>query len=129
MSKTPFFRGARPSNDKFPNAMRSGGLIFISGHVAVGEGGVVDSPDDVVAQADVIFERITQLLDLAGSDMRHVLKINAFLTNPDDYPAYNEARHRWFPVDPPASASVVVKSLVTPGIVLEVDGMAEVVEG
>ena len=41
-------------------------------------------------------------------------------------PAYNEARHCWFPVDPPASASVIVKALVTPELVLEVEAIAEV---
>ncbi|NQW18690.1 MAG: RidA family protein [Chloroflexi bacterium] len=125
MPKQPYFHGPRPSSDKFPNAVRSGNLVFTFGHVAVGEDGEVISPDDIVGQADAIFERLSQLIELAGSDMAHVLKITAFLTNADDYPAYNQARHRWFPINPPASSSVIVKALVRPELVLEIEAVAE----
>jgi enamine deaminase RidA (YjgF/YER057c/UK114 family) len=76
MAKQRYTHGPRPPNDKFLSAVRTGNLVFTSGHVAVGEDG------EVVA----IYERLSQLLELAGSDRMHVLKITAFLTNVDDYP-------------------------------------------
>lgn len=127
MKKQPFFHGPRPATDRFPNAVRTGDLIYTSGHVAIDESGNVTAPGDCVAQADVIFQRLSELLDLAGSNMQSVVKITAFLTNADDYPGYNAARHRWFQDDPPASSSVIVAALVRPGLVLEIEAVAHVV--
>ena len=124
MKKESFFHGPRPSTDKFPNAVKIGDLIYTSGHVAMNEEGDVAAPDDCNAQADIIFQRLSNLLDRAGSNMRSVVKITAFLTNTDDYPGYNAARHRWFPEDPPASSSVIVAELVRPGLVLEIEAVA-----
>lgn len=124
--KNPFFHGQRSATDKFPNAVRVDNLIYTSGHVAMDENGRAISPDDCVAQADIIFGKLTELLATADTDMEHVVKITAFLTDKDDYPQYNEVRHRWFPIDPPASTTVVVKELVKPGLVVEIEAVAVV---
>ena len=126
MSRQPFFHGSRPANDHFPNAVRVGDLIYTSGHVAMDEAGNVAAPGDCAAQADLIYQRLSELLEQAGSDMQNVVKITAFLTRADDYPEYNAARHRWFPENPPASSSVIVAELVRPGLVLEIEAVASV---
>jgi enamine deaminase RidA (YjgF/YER057c/UK114 family) len=126
--KDAFFSGPRPSTDKFPNAVRHGDLVFTSGHVAMDEDGNVMAPGDVVAQANIVHSRISELLELAGSSVTDVLKITAFLTDAADYPRYNEVRHEWFPEDPPASSSVIVAGLVRPGLVIEVEVVARVSE-
>jgi 2-aminomuconate deaminase len=69
-----------------------------------------------------------KILEAAGSNMDNVLKIACFLTDTKDYPAYNKVRAKWFPRNPPASTTVVVKELVRPGLVIEVEAMAFVPE-
>lgn len=126
MSKETYFHGPRPQTDKFPNAVRHGDLLFTSGHVAIGEDGIVIAPGDVAAQANSVFSRLSELLEMAGSDMANVLKITAFLTSAADYPSYNEVRHQWFVDDPPASSSVIVAQLVRPELVIEIEAIAGV---
>ena len=121
-----FFQGPRPQNDKFPNAVRKGDLIFTSGIVAIDDDFSVIAPGDVVAQADRVFGRLGDLLDHAGSSMNDVLKISAYLISDADYARYNEARHRWFSDNLPASSTVVVASLVKTGLVVEVEAIASV---
>jgi enamine deaminase RidA (YjgF/YER057c/UK114 family) len=122
--KHSFFKGPRPDTDKFPNAVRKGDLVFTSGFVAIDDDFAVIAPGDVVAQSDLVFSRLAALLEHAGSSMEDVLKISAYLVADADYPLYNEARHRWFPNDPPASSTVVVASLVKPGLVVEIEAIA-----
>ena len=119
-----FFKGPRPRNDKFPNAVRKGDLIFTSGIVAIDDDFGVIAPGDVVAQADRVFSRLAELLNHAGSSMNDALKISAYLVSNADYARYNEARHRWFPDNLPASSTVVVASLVKTGLVVEVEAIA-----
>jgi enamine deaminase RidA (YjgF/YER057c/UK114 family) len=123
--KTSFFHGPRPSADKFPNAVRVGDLVFTSGNVAFDENGEVFAPGDCAAQADLVFSRLSELLDKAGSSIKHVIKINAYITDPADYSAYNEIRHRWFAEDPPASATVVCQ-LMNEELAVEVEAIAMV---
>lgn len=124
-TKTPFFRSPRSSTDKFPNAVRVGNLIITSGHVAMDENGVVLHAGDCARQAEIIFERLRELLHQAGSDLQHVAKITAYLADAADYPTYNEIRHRWFADDPPASTTVV-SGLVKPSLVVEIEAIAVV---
>lgn len=126
LSKEAYFHGPRPPTDKFPNAVRHGDLVFTSGHVAMDGDGNVIAPGDVVAQANAVYSRLSELLELAGSSMANVLKITAFLTDASDYPSYNEVRHQWFPENPPASSSVIVAELVRPELVVEIEVIAEV---
>ncbi|MDP7253386.1 MAG: RidA family protein [Planctomycetota bacterium] len=123
--KTPFFHGPRPSSDKFPNAVRVGELVFTSGNVAFDENGDVFAPGDLAAQAELVFSRLSQLLEKAGSSMKHVIKINAHISDPADYAAYNEIRHRWFSEEPPASATVV-SQFVKEGLAIEIEAIAMV---
>ncbi|MDA0839338.1 MAG: RidA family protein [Planctomycetota bacterium] len=123
--KTSFFHGPRPSTDKFPNAVRVGDLVFTSGIVAFDEDGKVVAPGDCAVQAELVFSRLSELLDKAGSSIKHVIKINAHITDPADYAAYNEIRHRWFIEDPPASATVVSR-LVKEGLAIEIEAIAMV---
>ncbi|MDP6110873.1 MAG: RidA family protein [Planctomycetota bacterium] len=123
--KTPFFHGPRPSSDKFPNAVRVGELVFTSGNVAFDENGDVFAPGDCAAQAELVFSRLSQLLEKAGSSMKHVIKINAHISDPADYAAYNEIRHRWFSEEPPASATVV-SQFVKEGLAIEIEAIAMV---
>ncbi|MDP6502103.1 MAG: RidA family protein, partial [Planctomycetota bacterium] len=111
--------------DKFPNAVRVGDLVFTSGNVAFDESGDVFAPGDCAAQAELVFSRLSQLLEKAGSSMKHVIKINAHISDPADYAAYNEIRHRWFSEEPPASATVV-SQFVKEGLAIEIEAIAMV---
>ncbi len=74
-------------------------------------------------RAEYIYERIKTLLEAAGANMGHVCKTTAFITDPANYAAFNEVRSRYFPVDPPAS-STVVTNLLRPDMLLEVEAIA-----
>jgi 2-aminomuconate deaminase len=65
-------------------------------------------------------------LKSAGATMDDVVKITAFLVNADDYSAYAAVRLGRFPENGPASSTVIVKALVRPELLVEIEAVAVV---
>ena len=105
-------------------AVRTGRLLFISGQVAL-EGGKVIGGSDCAKQAGQVFKNMQAVLKAAGAGFGDVVKVNCFLVNPDDLPAYNSVRSKIFAVEPPASTTVIVKRLGWPEFLIEIEAVAE----
>jgi enamine deaminase RidA (YjgF/YER057c/UK114 family) len=100
----------------------SGRLIHVSGSVGFGpDGKVVEG--GMGAEARATLDNIERTLKQAGAEMSHVVKINAFVTSLEEYPAYAEARAERFGEQLPASATVQVAGLLV-GARIEIDAVA-----
>ena len=125
---------AAPYGDRFAHVARvtGGSLLMLSGQVAVDDEGRVIAPGDAGAQAERIFEIVTELLAAYDATLGDVLHIRSYLTDLGDLPAYAAVRRRLFPAPgrehPPASTTVEVSRLFLPGAVLEVEITAAVRE-
>lgn len=108
----------------YADAVRADGLLFVSGVVPVDADGRLVGGDDVVAQAERVFENIGTVLDAAGAGPQDVVKVTLFLTDVDDRPAINPVRQRFFGATRPASTLVEVSRLAIPGARLEVEAVA-----
>jgi len=104
--------------------VRSGNLVFVSGTVGWRPDGKV--PADIKEQCRQMYENVQQVLRAAGSSLEHVISTTTYLVNASDYRALNEVRAQYFRADPPASAVVVVKELVRPDLLVEVETVAEI---
>jgi reactive intermediate/imine deaminase len=108
----------------YADAVRAGDLLFVSGCVPVdGEGNLVGG-DDVVAQAEKVFENIAVILAAAGASAKDVVKVTLFLTDIDDRPRINPVRQRFFAETRPASTLIEISRLAIPGAKLEVEAVA-----
>jgi 2-iminobutanoate/2-iminopropanoate deaminase len=108
----------------FTDAVQAGGLLFVSGIVAVdGEGRLVGG-DDVVAQTRQVFENMRAVLAAAGCGFDHVVKVTVFLTDVDDRPLINPVRQEVFGASRPASTLVEVSRLAVEGAKVEVEAVA-----
>jgi reactive intermediate/imine deaminase len=108
----------------YTDAVRAGDVLFVSGVVPVdGEGKLVGG-DDVVAQAEQVFENIGAVLAAAGASAKDVVKVTLFLTDIDDRPTINPVRQRFFGGARPASTLVEISRLVVPGAKIEVEAVA-----
>jgi reactive intermediate/imine deaminase len=112
----------------FPQAMRCGQFLFVSGQAAFDEQGRVIGVGDCAAQTEAIMCNIKKILEEAGSDMEHIVKVTCYLTTANNYEAYNRVRQKWFGSSPPASTTVIVSALVRPELLVEVDAVAIVPE-
>jgi enamine deaminase RidA (YjgF/YER057c/UK114 family) len=66
------------------------------------------------------------VLAAACSSIDDVVTTTTYLVNTSDYRALNEVRAEYFKSNPPASAVVVVKELVRPDLLVEVEAVAEI---
>jgi 2-iminobutanoate/2-iminopropanoate deaminase len=107
-------------------AVRVGNFVYVSGQLALGPNDEVVGGSDCHAQALQCFKNMETMLNLAGMSMSNVMKITAYLTHADHYPAYVSARAEVFAKDPPASSTVVVTALAVKGCLVEVEAVAAI---
>jgi 2-iminobutanoate/2-iminopropanoate deaminase len=73
----------------------SGDLVLTARQVAFDtEGNIVS--DEIEAQARQVFDNLRRCLEAAGSTVGEVVKVNAFLTDFDDFETYNDVYRRYF---------------------------------
>lgn len=103
-------------------ARRAGGLVFVSGQLALKDGRVVG--DDVAAQTELVIDAIEAQLAPFGLDLSDVVKTGVWLTSAEGFPAFNEAYAARF-ADPYPARSTVISGLALSGALVEIDAIAE----
>jgi 2-iminobutanoate/2-iminopropanoate deaminase len=109
----------------YSQAIKAGGLVFVSGQIAVdpGHGDVVG--DTIQEQTRQVLDNLEAILAEAGSGMDRLVKTTVFLTNLDDFQGMNEVYAERVGQTPPARATVEVGRLPS-GALLEIEAIAEV---
>lgn len=97
-------------------------LLFTSGQLGITTEDVV--PEDVAEQAELCFAAIAAILADAGMDFSDVVRLNAFVTSRDHFPAYMAVRDRWVTDPPPASTLVIAGGFTRPEFKVEVEATA-----
>jgi enamine deaminase RidA (YjgF/YER057c/UK114 family) len=103
-----------------------GRVVYVSGSVGFGSDGKVVA-GGLGAEATATFDNIERTLRAAGADFSQIVRITAFITNLDEYPAYAAIRAERFGDQLPASATVQVAGLLV-GAHIEIDAIAFVPE-
>jgi len=107
-------------------AVRHGDLVHVSGQVALAPGGELVGEGDAAAQAGQALANLKAALAAAGAAVEDTIKVTCFLVDAADYPAYAAAKAELFGATDPASTCVVVKELLDPRLLLEVEAVAAV---
>jgi 2-iminobutanoate/2-iminopropanoate deaminase len=116
-------RGLAEPLSHYTDAVKAGGLLFLSGIVPVDEQGALvgESADE---QARQVFRNMELVLKAAGCGFDDVVKVTHFLLNVDDRAAINPVRQEFFGAARPASTLVEVSALAVPGALLEIEAVA-----
>jgi enamine deaminase RidA (YjgF/YER057c/UK114 family) len=115
------------ANLTYSPGMRTGNLLFISGHAALDPGtGRSVHPDNIVSQAEYIYEKIFEVVAAAGGRPEHLVKTIEYVT-PAGLTRYREVanvRTRMMRTPLPASTGVVCERLLRNEFQIEVDSLA-----
>ncbi len=94
-----------PAFGPYSQATRAGGFVFVSGQAAIDpktgkliEGGIRE-------QTTLILKNISAILDAAGSDLGHVVKVTIYLSDWKYFKEMNEVYATFFPGKAPARAT------------------------
>ncbi len=104
-------------------AAEAGGLVFISGQVAIDPATGDRAPDDVAAQARQIMKNLGAILGDIGLSWEDVAKTTIFLADINDFPVVNDIYGGYFDIEPPARSTVQVGALPG-GFLVEIEVMA-----
>ncbi len=108
----------------YSQAVKSKGLIFTAGQIAISPGDNKLLESDIKIQTRQVLENLKAVLESAGSSLSKVLKTTVYLIKPDDFPEMNKVYAKYFEHQPPARTTVFVNSLPK-GALIEIDAVAE----
>lgn len=108
----------------YSQAVRAGGLIFVSGTAPHDpkSGAIVGST--VQEQTRQCLKNVSAILEAAGSSLEKVVSVTIVLADEDDFPGMNEEWVKWFPVNPPARQGAKLPARI-PGLRISIAAIAE----
>ncbi len=104
-------------------ATRAGNLLFVGGAVGLNANGELVGRGDIRAQTRQALENIKALVEAAGGTLRDVAQTTVYLTDLAHYAPMNEIYAGYFPVEPPARATVRV-DLANRDFLIEITAVA-----
>jgi len=107
----------------YSQAIRANGFVFVSGQIPIDpeSGQVVEG--GIAAQTHQVMKNLTAILDAAGAGLRDVVKTTVFLSNLDDFSAFNQIYGEYFAEAKPARATLQVARLPRE-VLVEVEAIA-----
>jgi 2-iminobutanoate/2-iminopropanoate deaminase len=107
----------------YSQAIRSGGLVFVSGQLALRPGGHEIVGETIQEQTEQVFSNLRAILEEAGSGLDRLVKTTVYLADLDDFAGMNEVYARHVGQQPPARATLEVSRLPS-GALLEIEAVA-----
>jgi len=99
-------------------AIRVGNMVYASGQLGMRR----DATDQSIgAQTRVTLENVKRVLEQAGTRMDLAVRCTVFLIEAADFQGMNAVYREFWPTSPPARSTVVVKALVVPGALVEIE--------
>jgi reactive intermediate/imine deaminase len=118
--------GAPAAIGPYSQAVRAGGLVFLSGNIAIDAGtGTLVGDGDAAAETRRILANMALVLQAAGTSVAQVVRTTIFLVDLGDFAAVNQVYGEAFGRAPPARTTVEVSRLPM-GARVEIDAIAVV---
>jgi len=109
----------------YSQAIVAGGLVFVSGQLALEPGGHEMMGDTIGEQTEQVLANLAAILEEAGSGLDRLVKTTVFLANLADFQGMNEVYARHVGDSPPARATIEVSALPS-GALVEIDAIAAI---
>ena len=108
----------------YSQAVKSGGLLFLSGQIPLNKQGEMND-GDIEAKTRQVFKNIEAILAAENLSLSHVIKVNIYLVDIANFDTVNQVMSSLFAAPYPARALVQVSALPKASEV-EVEVVAEV---
>ena len=106
----------------YSQAVRHGGLVFLSGQIPLDPSTMEVVEGDIAAQIHRVFKNLQAVCEAAGGGLDDLIKVNVYLTDMGDFPQVNEIMGGYFQEPYPARAAVAVAALPR-GVAVEMEAV------
>lgn len=124
MSEKIYTKNAPEAIGPYSQAIKVGNLVFTSGQIAINPATGAVEADTIEGQTEQICKNLCEVLKAAGTDIEKAVKTVCFLSDMNNFAAFNEVYGKYF-TGKPARSCVAVKTLPK-NVLVEVDVIAEI---
>jgi 2-iminobutanoate/2-iminopropanoate deaminase len=107
----------------YSQAVISGDFVFISGQIALDPKSSKVVEGGIEAQTVQMLENLKNILESVDLTLNDVVETPVFLSNFNDFQAFNRVYSRYFDKNPPARTTV--QAGLKAGVLLEIDAIAK----
>jgi 2-iminobutanoate/2-iminopropanoate deaminase len=107
----------------YSQAISAGGLVFVSGQLALRPDHAEIVGDSIAEQTEQVFANLRAILEAAGSGLDRLVKTTVYLSDLGDFGEMNEVYARLVGDAPPARATIEVAALPS-GAKVEIEAIA-----
>lgn len=107
----------------YSQANQIGNMIFTSGQIPLVPETMEVEEGDITAQTERVMENLMAVLEAAKASAETVIKTTCFLSDMNNFAAFNEVYARYFPANAPARSCVEVARLPK-DVLVEVEAVA-----
>lgn len=120
---TVYTKSAPDAIGPYSQAVVTGNLVFTSGQIAINPASGQVEATTIEAQTEQVCKNLCEVLKASGSSIDKAVKTVCFLSDMDNFAAFNEVYGKYF-TSKPARSCVAVKTLPK-NVLVEVDVIAE----
>ena len=95
----------------YSQAMKAGGLLFTSGQIPIDPATGAVAGEDITAQTEQVMQNLHYVLAQSSVAFDRVVKTTCFLSDINDFAAFNGVYAKYFPEEAPARSCVQVAAL------------------
>jgi len=108
----------------YSQAVKAGGLVFVSGTGPFEQGTGKVKGETIQEQTRQCLTNISAILNAAGSSLEKIASATVILLEEEDFAGLNEEWVKWFPADPPARQAAKLPVRI-PGMKVSIAVIAE----
>jgi len=116
--------GARPPEGHYSPAIRTGGVIYVSGQVPIDPFTGELAEGGIIAQTKSALDNLRLVVESAGSSLDKIVKVNIFVTDIEYWDDVNTVYRAFFGDHKPARIIIPIGDLGD-GLLIEIDAIAE----
>ena len=106
----------------YSQAVAVNGILYTSGQIPIDpHSGIIESVG-IEEQTEQAIQNLKAILEVAGSDLKHVIKTTCFLQHISDFAAFNAVYEKYFPSKP--ARSCVEVAALPKGALVEIEAVA-----
>ncbi len=95
----------------YSQAVKVGDTVYLSGQIPLVPESMELVGGDIARQIKQVFENLKAVCEAAGGSLQHIVKLNIFLTDLDNFATVNEIMATYFQTPYPARAAIGVAAL------------------